>query len=488
MKKLKAVIALMLVFLMVFSLAACGKKEAPAPQEPETTQAPEQSKEEDGDSPVVEVPQDGVEIEGLETAGAVTLKDLVGHYEISHMEGAENDVSDEELALMKSLGMIVSLDMYEDGRAILTIFDETIDMTYDLDSKVVVLNEQECMFRWSNNVFELVEGESTMSFIKVSDEPGPLPENEAESLNDLIGDYKSADEKEEMTIKEDGSGTITIGGKVKDIIVDMFNLCIYVVPHDTKRDELLAKLAAATAEEGEEAAEGEEKAEEAAEAEAKAEEAAEESAEPEEPVGEDGLTDSERIYLDMTPIERLDIIPEEDLITYDFIFFQQKLIMTSDKFDSNDPDAVLTFYKLETANAEPAEEAPADEGIPEFTDDVRDDNTKDLKTYGDINAAADADSIEFMQETKNDVTTSAMKFAINGTKYIALINITDEMIEAANGLHEREDVQNLVDLLEKLDEIYAPAEIEKINLVNVETEAAADAETEAPAEGEETAA
>lgn len=214
MKKLKTIIGLVLVAAMVFALTGCGgtKQEAPvqdtpAPVEDTPTEEP------------AETPKPADDAESLGNAENIAKKDVVGSYEILSMSGAENDVSDEDLELMKGLGLVVTLDVYDDGEAIMDVFGEEIAMTYDMDRLVVTLKGMECAFTYENKLFELVEGDSTMVFTKVSDTPksrDPL------TIEDLVGYYEQAAGQEvTLSVYEDGTGILTQDGEHKEIEFDM---------------------------------------------------------------------------------------------------------------------------------------------------------------------------------------------------------------------------------------------------------------------------
>lgn len=203
-KKFKIVLAMMLAFVVVFSLAGCGKKEAPAP-----AATPEPAASAEPEPKPTPTPEIDPEVQSLGSDGIVSVLDLVGSYELKTMAGSENDISDADIELMKSLDLVVALDIYDDGTAYMDVYGEELELSYDADRMVVMMDGRECSFTYNNNLFELVEGESTMTFEKVSNTP---KSREPLVLEELVGQYKQKDDKNiSLNIYEDAMGTIVFG-------------------------------------------------------------------------------------------------------------------------------------------------------------------------------------------------------------------------------------------------------------------------------------
>ncbi len=58
------------------------------------------------------------------------VPDFVGEYELISISGAVSDIRDEDLALIRSLGIPLSLTIHENGSACLEIFDEAKDLVW----------------------------------------------------------------------------------------------------------------------------------------------------------------------------------------------------------------------------------------------------------------------------------------------------------------------------------------------------------------------
>lgn len=243
MKKLKPLIALTLALIMMLSLAACGKKQE-EPAQPEPTEEPQEVEAITEDEPEENPDATDPNIESMGDAEDISADTLMGHYEVIHMSGSKNDVSDEDLALMKSLGLVVTLDIYSEDNVLLTVFDEEMQMTYDLKNRLMMMDDKECSFKFATDELTIYEGESTMTFKKVSNTPGPMPYNQAERLSDMYGKY-IADENytdgDVLEIKENGDIFITRDGKDLDVKINMDDLTFTIITVDEEGDETETK-------------------------------------------------------------------------------------------------------------------------------------------------------------------------------------------------------------------------------------------------------
>lgn len=63
--------------------------------------------------------------------GIIGNRKLVGYYEIYEMTSEDQNYSNEELKSLKSLGFKVTLELNEDKKGTLSLFGDTMDLTYD---------------------------------------------------------------------------------------------------------------------------------------------------------------------------------------------------------------------------------------------------------------------------------------------------------------------------------------------------------------------
>lgn len=62
---------------------------------------------------------------------SILLKNLVGYYELYEMSSGDQNYSHEDLESLKTLGLNVSLELREDKTGTLSLFGDTMELTYD---------------------------------------------------------------------------------------------------------------------------------------------------------------------------------------------------------------------------------------------------------------------------------------------------------------------------------------------------------------------
>jgi len=68
---------------------------------------------------------------------AISVKNLTGYYELYEMSSGDESYSHEDLESLKSLGLNVSLELREDKTGTLSLFGETMELTYDSKNMTV---------------------------------------------------------------------------------------------------------------------------------------------------------------------------------------------------------------------------------------------------------------------------------------------------------------------------------------------------------------
>ena len=103
-----------------------------------------------------------------EPSPAVVPPDFVGEYVLISVSGGGDDISEEDLARIRGLGIPLSLVIREDGSAQLEIFDETTKLFWT-DG---VLSEQDgsghCSFLFEDGRLTLTEDEAIFLFEKLT--------------------------------------------------------------------------------------------------------------------------------------------------------------------------------------------------------------------------------------------------------------------------------------------------------------------------------
>jgi len=96
-----------------------------------------------------------------------TPANIAGKYEIEKVESRDdNNLSDDDLRQMQSLGMTITLDVREDGTATMDIFGQSTDITYDTESMTMNVGGDEVPFSYKRGKLQIEQNGSTMIFAK----------------------------------------------------------------------------------------------------------------------------------------------------------------------------------------------------------------------------------------------------------------------------------------------------------------------------------
>ncbi len=69
--------------------------------------------------------------------GSLGSKNIVGYYELYEMHSDDENYSYDDLQSLKSLGLIVTLELRDDKTGTLNLFGETMELTYDNSNMTV---------------------------------------------------------------------------------------------------------------------------------------------------------------------------------------------------------------------------------------------------------------------------------------------------------------------------------------------------------------
>ncbi len=68
----------------------------------------------------------------ISSCSAVDKSKFIGEYELSKAEGVGISLSQEQIDSMKAIGLTATLEIKDDGTAVMDIFGEKLNLTYDL--------------------------------------------------------------------------------------------------------------------------------------------------------------------------------------------------------------------------------------------------------------------------------------------------------------------------------------------------------------------
>lgn len=139
MKKIKALISVMLIALLALLLAACSCTK------PET-----------------EIEAESTVEESVTEEAEETEADIAGEYEITAMVSDGKETSSEDLELLKSKGLTCTITLESDGTGVLNLFGEESDMTWDEES--ISTDEKTMTYTFGDQQLTLIDGTSSLTF------------------------------------------------------------------------------------------------------------------------------------------------------------------------------------------------------------------------------------------------------------------------------------------------------------------------------------
>jgi len=120
---------------------------------------------------------------------ALAASDTVGTYKLSEMVEGEESYGSEYMDLMEAVGMTCMLYISDDGTALLDMFGETQELTWD-DSYLTADGES-IAYTIDGDQLVLAEGDLSLTFTKISDEI-VTPEESAADAGDPFADDADA--------------------------------------------------------------------------------------------------------------------------------------------------------------------------------------------------------------------------------------------------------------------------------------------------------
>ena len=103
---------------------------------------------------------------GCGTGGA-SSRDISGLYKIESVIGStEGALTQEMLEEMQSNGLDITLDVSDDGTAVMDFFGQQIDLSYDLEKRTIDIDGNETSFKYSGGKLTWRTDDSTMVFKK----------------------------------------------------------------------------------------------------------------------------------------------------------------------------------------------------------------------------------------------------------------------------------------------------------------------------------
>lgn len=94
-------------------------------------------------------------------------KHMAGHYNIESIKTeTEDGLTTEDLDAIKASGTEMTLDVYENGNAVMDVFGQQIEMTYDAKTKTMNIEGEDVPFKYSKDKITITGDDSVMVFVK----------------------------------------------------------------------------------------------------------------------------------------------------------------------------------------------------------------------------------------------------------------------------------------------------------------------------------
>lgn len=106
---------------------------------------------------------------GLSACGSDKKAEYVGDWEIVGLVQSGQPTSEDDIALMKSFGLTVTLTLNEDGTGSLNLFGTVNDITWDVsgDSATLEMNGSTAELTLEDGTLRMVQGEDAITFARV---------------------------------------------------------------------------------------------------------------------------------------------------------------------------------------------------------------------------------------------------------------------------------------------------------------------------------
>ena len=162
----------------------------------------------------------------LGVAALAAGEDLCGTWYLVDMDDGSGEDNAEKLAAMNALGIHCTLVIREDGTATVDLFTETHDFTVDFDKGTFTVNDREIPFVLKDGLLTFGDDEMSMTFSKQSPSAGAgekQPFDYYEFIDMVDADGNKSDippELVNLVIREDGTGVLTSGTTVMEMVFD----------------------------------------------------------------------------------------------------------------------------------------------------------------------------------------------------------------------------------------------------------------------------
>lgn len=104
---------------------------------------------------------------GEKLLGQNKIKELVGNYDLIEMTEGEEVTTKEDIDLLKKFGLIVSLELREDGTGTLDLFGDTEELNFD--DKNITADDEEVPYTFEENKLTMEKEDTKLVFEKITE-------------------------------------------------------------------------------------------------------------------------------------------------------------------------------------------------------------------------------------------------------------------------------------------------------------------------------
>ena len=104
----------------------------------------------------------------LASCGSADNSKIIGTYDLVSASGNRINVTQDQIDTLKAIGMTATLEVNDDGTAVMNLFDKKYDMTYDISKMIFVIDGKNAKFKCDGTTLTLSDSDAKLVFEKRS--------------------------------------------------------------------------------------------------------------------------------------------------------------------------------------------------------------------------------------------------------------------------------------------------------------------------------
>lgn len=103
---------------------------------------------------------------GIHSASKATASNIAGSYVLESVEGSGGGITSGDVDEMKKLGLEITLEVHDNGTAIMDVFGQTTNISYDINKMTMNIDGQKASFKYKRRKLTIKQNGSEMVFRK----------------------------------------------------------------------------------------------------------------------------------------------------------------------------------------------------------------------------------------------------------------------------------------------------------------------------------